>query len=147
MMPAKKLPVLAILAFMMLSLYPAFFEGAEVQDDSVVPSRLMVLWTSGDREVALKMVFMYTLNAKKRGWWDQIRFVIWGPSSKLLSEDRELQDEIGKMQEAGVELLACKACADLYGVSDKLAELGIDVKYMGVPMTEMLKAGWTSLTF
>jgi hypothetical protein len=26
---------------------------------------LVVLWTSADREVALKMVFMYTLNAKR----------------------------------------------------------------------------------
>ncbi|KXS47386.1 MAG: hypothetical protein AWL62_2688, partial [Halanaerobium sp. T82-1] len=30
---------------------------------------LVVLWTSGDKEVAKKMVFMYTLNAKTRGWW------------------------------------------------------------------------------
>ena len=136
-MPAKRLSVFCFLGLILLSLFPVLLEGSEVHDDSAGPSRLMVLWTSGDREVALKMVFMYTLNAKKQGWWDQIRFVVWGPSSKLLSEDRELQAEIGKMQEAGVELLACKACADMYGVSDKLSELGIDVKYMGVPMTEM----------
>ena len=33
--------------------------------------KLVILWTSGDREVALKMVFMYTYNAKKYGWWDE----------------------------------------------------------------------------
>ncbi|NOR14596.1 MAG: DsrE family protein [Candidatus Aminicenantes bacterium] len=111
------------------------------------PSKLLVVWTSGDREVALKMVFMYTFNAKKRGWWEEIRFLIWGPSSKLLSEDKELQQEIKKMKEAGVELVACKACADLYGVSDKLESLGIEVKYMGIPLTEMLKSDWTTITF
>jgi hypothetical protein len=42
---------------------------------------------------------------------------------------------------------ALRACTDLYGVSDKLAALGIDVKYMGVPLTDMLKGGWTSLSF
>ena len=26
--------------------------------------KLVVVWTSGDREVALKMVFMYTINSK-----------------------------------------------------------------------------------
>ena len=51
------------------------------------------------------------------------------------------------MMEAGVEVQACKACADLYGVSDKLEALGIEVTYMGVPVTDMLKGGWTSLTF
>lgn len=111
------------------------------------PSKLVVLWTSGDKDVAIKMVFMYTTAAKTNKWWDTIRFIVWGPSSKLLSEDEEVQKGIQKMKEAGVELFACKACADLYGVSDKLAELGLDVKYMGQPLTSMLKSGWVSLTF
>jgi hypothetical protein len=46
-----------------------------------------------------------------------------------------------------VELLACKACSDMYGVSKKLEELGVTVKYMGVPFTEMLKSGWVTITF
>ncbi len=29
---------------------------------------LVVVWTSGDREVALEIVFMYTLNSKLKGW-------------------------------------------------------------------------------
>ena len=111
------------------------------------PSKLLVLWTSGDRDVALKMVFMYTNAAKNKGWWDEIRLVVWGPSSKLLSEDDELQEYIKKMKDSGVELLACKACADSYGVSEKLEELGIDVKYMGMPLTSMLKSDWISMTF
>ena len=111
------------------------------------PSKLMVLWTSGDRDVALKMVYMYTYNAKKNDWWDEVRFVIWGPSSLLLSVDKELQDYIKKMKDEGVTIEACKACADMYGVSDKLAELGIDVKYMCKPITDMLKSDWISMTF
>ena len=38
---------------------------------------LVVLWTSGDREVALKMVFMYTLNAKLKGWWEEVILIVW----------------------------------------------------------------------
>ncbi|MBE0712873.1 MAG: DsrE family protein [Candidatus Aminicenantes bacterium] len=109
--------------------------------------KLVVLWTSGDREVALKMVFMYTLNAKLNKWWTDITFIIWGPSSKLLSSDAELQEEIKKMKEAGVVLEACKACADQYGVSRKLQELGVDVKYMGQPLTRYIKEGRHVLTF
>lgn len=111
------------------------------------PSRLVVVWTSGDREVALKMVFMYTYNAQKNGWWDTIRFIVWGPSSKLLAQDTELQEYIQRMKKVGVELFACKACADLYGVSDKLAKLGLEVKYIGQDPTSMLQDNWTHLTF
>ena len=119
-------------------------KATKADDES---SKLLVVWTSGDREVALKMVYMYTFNAKKRGWWNEIRFLVWGPSSKLLSEDAELQDYIKKMKEEGIELLACKACSDSYGVSEKLEALGVDVKYMGVPLTDMLKSDWVTITF
>jgi hypothetical protein len=83
---------------------------------------LVLLWTSGDREVALNMVFMYTLNSKLKNWWSEVRLIVWGPSSRLLSEDKDLQDEIRKMKNAGVILEACKACADKYGVSQRLEQ-------------------------
>lgn len=111
------------------------------------PSRLAVLWTSGDREVALNVAFMYTYNAKAQGWFDQVTLIVWGPSSRLLSEDEELQEYVGRMAEAGVEVVACRACADSYGVTGVLEAMGIEVKYMGAPLTEMLKGDWEVLTF
>jgi len=111
--------------------------------------KLVVVWTSGDRDVALKMVFMYTYNASpsKFGWWQDITLVVWGPSSKLLSVDTELQDYVAKMKQAGIRLEACKACADMYEVSDSLRELGVDVKYMGDVLTGYIKEGRHVLTF
>ena len=115
-------------------------------DKASVSDSLVVIWVSGDREVAKKMVFMYSKNSKLKGWWGRVRLVVWGPSAQLLSVDQELQEELGDLKAVGVELQACKACADLYSVTDKLKSLGIDVIYMGAPLTEMLKTGWTCLT-
>jgi hypothetical protein len=110
--------------------------------------KLAVLWTSGDPFVAHKVCFMYTHNAKKAGWWGEVQLIVWGPSSKLLAEDKELQAAVEAMMADGVVVKACKACADSYGVSDDLAALGIEVKYMGQPLTEMLKSDqWQVLTF
>jgi hypothetical protein len=117
------------------------------RSDSGPSKPLVVIWSSRDREVAQNMVFMYTKNSKLEGWWDRVRLVVWGPSAKLLATDQELQSELGELKEAGVELQACKACADRYGVSDKLGSLGIDVIYMGQPLTEYLKAGYPVITF
>jgi hypothetical protein len=122
-------------------------KGEENVVDTPVNDSLVLIWSSGDREVAKKMVFMYTKNSKLKGWWGRVRLVVWGPSALLLTQDSELQEELEDVKAVGVELLACKACADLYGVSDKLTALGIDVIYMGTPLTEMLKTGWKCLTF
>ena len=111
------------------------------------PSKLLVVWTSGDRDVAMNMVFMYTYNAKKSEWWENIRFIIWGASTKLLSGDKELQQEILKMKEIGIEILVCKACADIYGLSEDLQKLGLEVRYVGKDLTDMLKSDWKTLTF
>jgi len=123
----------------------AFMAGSTV--DTQEPSRLGVVWTSGDRDVALKMVFMYTLNAKRQGWFDEVRLVVWGPSAHLLTIDDELQAEVAQMRDEGVELVACKACADSYGVSANLEALGVEVKYMGQPLTDMLQGNWKVVTF
>ncbi len=106
----------------------------------------LILWTSGDREVALKMVFMYSLNCKKYSWMDDVRLLIWGPSAKLLSEDAELQKYLNELKNAGIELYACKACADMYGVSKKLASLGITVVYTGEMLANLQKEGWFILS-
>ncbi len=100
-------------------------------------NKLAVLWTSGDPDVAEKMAFMYTYNAKKQGWFDEVVLIVWGPSAKLLSENKMLQDYVKKMQDAGVKVEACIACAHMYGVDEKLKDMGIDVKGMGVPLTNI----------
>jgi hypothetical protein len=120
----------------------------QAQEVSAEADKLAVLWTSGDPFVAHKVCFMYTHNAKKAGWWGEVQMIVWGPSSKLLAEDKDLQAAVKAMMADGVVVKACKACADSYGVSDDLAALGIEVKYMGQPLTRMLKSDqWQVLTF
>ncbi len=114
---------------------------------TVNQDHLVVLWTSGDPEVALKMVFMYTYSAKKNGWWKDVTFILWGPSEKLASENIEIGESLVKMKEIGIEMLACRACADLYSCSPNLENLGIEVKYMGVPLTNYIKEGKKIVTF
>ncbi|MGD0337960.1 MAG: DsrE family protein [Bacteroidota bacterium] len=109
---------------------------------STIKQQQLILWTSGDREVALKMVFMYAYYCKKNSWMDNVRLLVWGPSSKLLAEDTVLQEKLKDLKQVGVELYACKACADLYGVSDRLTQLGITVMYTGEMLAELQKSGW-----
>jgi len=148
--------ILSILFLFSINLNANHFKTMETNqqitlesDSTEIPAseKLVVLWTSGDPEVAKKMVFMYTYNAKKYGWWEDITLVVWGPSAKLLTEDKELQKSIKDMDEIGINLLACKGCSDQYEVSEDLEKLGIEVKYIGVELTDFIKGDYHLVTF
>lgn len=109
-------------------------------------TKLGLIWVTGDREAALHMIFMYGHNSKKLVWWDKVRLIVWGPSAKLLSEDQELQERVKQMAADGVQVWACKACADQYGVSQALETMGIRVTYVGETVTKMLQSGWKVLS-
>jgi len=109
--------------------------------------QLCVVWSSGDPGVAKNVCFMYTHAAKRNGWFGTVHLVIWGPSARLLAENEELQAAIKAMQKSGVVVEACVACANNYGVADELRALDIDVKGMGVPLSDRLKGPWKVLTF
>ena len=101
--------------------------------------KLNILWVNDNPEAAHNMVFMYAINSKLKEWWSDVEIIIWGPSALLVAKDESIQDKIKKALNSGVKVSACRACAENYNVDDTLSSLGIDVKYMGLPLTEKLK--------
>ncbi len=125
-----------ILATMLILAAPGFAQ----EDDAQEPSgKLMVVWTSADPDVADKVCLMYTHAAKKYGWFADVRLVVWGPSQRLLAGDPALQAKVKAMQSDGVIVEACIACATKLELVDTIREMGIEVRGMGVPLTEALK--------
>jgi hypothetical protein len=145
--PEVRKPILIVAALGVCALAAlALFSFSHAAEERT-PSQLCVVWSSGDPGVAKNVCFMYTHNAKKAGWFGVVHLVVWGPSAKLLAEHEALQKEVKAMQKAGVVVEACVACANNYGVADDLRSLDIDVKPMGVPLSDRLKGPWKVLTF
>ena len=107
---------------------------------------LYVLWTSGDPITADKMVFMYTINSMAHDWWEEVTLIIWGGSTQLVGENVAIQQRVKDALDAGVQVTACKGCSDQLGVSEQLEELGVDVQYLGVALTNLLKSDEALLT-
>jgi len=107
-------------------------------------AKLNILWTTDSIPTITSLLSPYTANSLKNGWWDEIHIVIWGGSTKLISEDGKIQKLVAKMLDRGITIEACKYCADKYNASDILKDLGVTVKYMGKPLTEYI---WSSDDF
>ncbi len=104
-------------------------------------NRLHILWTNDNVITAEKMVFMYGVNSKTRGWWDEVTIIVWGATVKLVSENKQIQELIEEAKLEGVHVTVCKRCADQLGVTDILEGLDIDLEiiYQGEPLTKILK--------
>jgi hypothetical protein len=100
---------------------------------------LNILWTSGDEVTAEKMVLMYGHNAQLKGWWEDVTIIIWGASAALVAGSGAIQEKIGQMITDGVVFSACKACADQLGATETLEAIGVEVKYWGTALTELIK--------
>jgi len=103
--------------------------------------KLYILWTNADEEVFDKMVLMYARNSKRRGWWNDIELIIWGPTAKLATESESVARGIQELLDVGVVISACKSCSDALETTPRLIEMGVDVKYVGKDLTEILKSG------
>lgn len=105
-----------------------------------------ILWTNDNPVTAEMMVFMYSLNSLKQGWWDKVTIIVWGATAALVAQDPNIQKQLKELMAGGVTVSACKACANELGVTDTLRGMGFEVKYWGQPLTELLQSGAPMLT-
>ena len=92
------------------------------------------------------MVFMYTVNSLIHGWWEYVTLIIWGGTAKLAAEDNEIKAMVKDAIKKGVHVTACKACTDEFGVTPEIEALGVEIKYWGAPLTDILKSNEKLLT-
>jgi hypothetical protein len=108
--------------------------------------KLNILWLTDNKHIFFNMISMYAINSRLNGWWNEVNIIIWGASAKLVGSDEQVRSEVLEMISHGITIEACKACCDNFGVTDKLLELGVNVRYMGEPLTEYLKSEEKLLT-
>jgi hypothetical protein len=141
-MKAKLFLLVIVLASTSVKLLNGQNAGVNTAADTLV-----VLWSSGDPEVAEKACLMYTHAARRNKWFNEVILVVWGPSEKLLAENSVVKDKVSLMKQDGVIVEACIACSNMYGVTDELKVCKVDVKGMGVPLTRYLKRGYKIVSF
>lgn len=143
----KKLKLISTIFFLILVFSKSGLMAQDTEQSNNNSDSLVILWTSEDPLLAERMVLMYTHAAKTAGWFEHVTLIIWGPSAQLTAENVEVREKLTAMQEDGVVIEACVACANAYGVTDELKVLGFDVKGMGKPLTDYLKSGKKVMTF
>jgi len=114
---------------------------------NTMKNKLLIIWSTEEKEVAKKMVLLYSSVILPRSYWDEAILMVWGPSARLLSQDKELQDKIQEIAQTGVKVQACVVCTDDYDVSEELENIGIELTHTGEMLTQALQSDWKVITF
>ncbi|MGC8980988.1 MAG: hypothetical protein ACP5KL_05785 [Thermoplasmata archaeon] len=112
-------------------------------------TKILVIITSGKNEIDKAMAGMsFAYNAKVKGYLDDIRIMFFGPSEELIaSENKDIQEMLRKLSEAGMFMVACRNVSEKYQVTSRLSTLGIRVDYVGKIIADHVRDGYVPITF
>jgi len=108
--------------------------------------KLLVIISTSDSEKA-RTGIMYTVNAKRNEWIKDIKLIFFGPSERLLLNDKAIQqyaEEFILMEE---KVVACKFIATQEKTDEKLTALGIKVEYVGEMISNYIKDGYIPMVW
>lgn len=108
-------------------------------------SKLLVIIGTGDNDKA-SAGLMYARNALKNKWLEDVKVVFFGPSEQLAASDDRVRSW-AKEVAAMTDCFACKAISDDKGVSEKLAETGIKIEYVGDIISNLIKEGYVPMVW
>ncbi len=108
---------------------------------------LLIVWTNGDIEVANKFPLLYSSVILEREYWKTAHLMLWGPSIKLAKENKQIQEQLKKIQQTGVKMSTRIVCVEDYEANSILEELDIEITHTGVLLTTALKDDtWAVMT-
>lgn len=102
-------------------------------------NNLLIVWSSGDVEVAEKFPLLYSSVVLDRKYWEKAHIMVWGPSILLAKQNDKIRKKLIEIQKTGVSMSACIVCTQEYEAQKELESLGIEVNHTGELFTKALK--------
>lgn len=110
-------------------------------------SKLLVVWKSDNDTDITKFVVPFSYNSKAQGWFDHVEVLIWGKSQEIVRETTKYQELVKTLIHDGIDVYACKMCADQTMSTELLESLGVTVMYTGTYLAEKMKSPeWEVIT-
>ncbi len=90
---------------------------------------------------------MYAVNSLKHKWLTDVRLFFFGPSESLLLQDEDLQELVREFHRQGGAAVACRFLGDREGTSAGLRDLGVEVAYVGEPISALIREGYVPMVW
>ena len=109
--------------------------------------KLLVVWKSENDTDISNFIVPFSYNSKAQGWFTEVEVLIWGASQEKVRETTKYQDFVKTLIHDGINVYACKLCADTTMCTELLESLGVNVMYTGNYLADKLKdSTWEVIT-
>ncbi|NQV14555.1 DsrE family protein [bacterium] len=109
-------------------------------------SKILVIISTGDPSKA-QTGMMYTVNALKNAWMEDVKLFFFGPAEATLLQDERLQHLLEEYQNEGESVVACKIIADRDGHAKDISALGVQVQYVGQQISSLIQDGYVPMVW
>lgn len=103
----------------------------------------VLIWLASGERSKLMPGLMWGVNAKRRGWADEVRIVVFGDSQRTVAHDDQLFSMVQELEGA----VFCRHVAESEGNVEELEAKGANVVYVGEPIAKAIAEGFSVLTF
>ena len=108
--------------------------------------KVLIIISSSDAGKAMTGM-AFAINARKNGWMSDVKLMLFGPAEQLALTHPPLQEALQAYLALDQDVLACKFVADKSDTSADLADLGLNVDYVGVPIANLIKQGYAPMVW
>ena len=109
---------------------------------------LLVIISSGEEAPAKAMTGLnFAYNAAKNKWMNDVKIILFGPSEKLATTNKDFESRLRDAIKEGIIPNACSNIAGRENITEKLQTIGVSVDPIGPILTSYVKKGYEVITF
>lgn len=108
--------------------------------------KVLLIVSSGDKNViSTAMVFgIVSFEAKL---YEDIKVFFFGPSEKVITEDKDLQSSLSKLIKDGITPVACVNLSNAFDITPKLTKLGFNAIPVGEAIADLVNKDYVTMVF
>lgn len=107
--------------------------------------KALVIISTGEAEKALTGL-MWAQNAMRYEWMADVKVIFFGPAQNLVLTDERVKKMAVEIAEVEKPVF-CRFLSDRDGNTGQIREIGMEVKYVGPIISDLIKQGYAPLVF
>jgi hypothetical protein len=112
----------------------------------VSKKKVLIIVSSGDKNVVSTAMVFGTISFEAKLYSD-LKVFFFGPSEKLIAEDKELQANLTKLIKDGITPVACVNVSNAFDITPKLTTLGLNTIPVGKAIADLVNDDYVPMVF